>query len=97
MRIHQTRTQIEADMAVSRLAAAGLHPDEVRPWPHVAFAGADIGFWVEVPAAEADAARQILTGEAAPAGQNNGSDLPRILKLAAVVVIIMVALGMVIP
>jgi hypothetical protein len=55
-RLQQTRTQIEADLLISRLRAAGLHPSDLRVWPHVTLAGGDLFYGVEVPAAEVETA-----------------------------------------
>lgn len=84
-------------MAVSLLAASGLHPAEVRPWPHVTFAGADLGFWVEVPADEAEAARQLLSRPASDESSRPACATPVVLKAAVVVVLVLIALGALIP
>lgn len=97
-KVHQAQTQIEAEMAVSLLAAAGLHPAEVRPWPHIMFAGADLGFWVEVPAEEVEAARQILSQR--PASEPSptlSSAVPTVLKAAVIVVLVLISLGVLLP
>jgi hypothetical protein len=59
-RIRQTRTQIEAELLISRLRAAGLHPSDLRVWPHAMMAGADLFFGVEVPDEEAESATAVL-------------------------------------
>jgi hypothetical protein len=97
-RIRQTRTQIEAEMAASLLSAAGLHPAEVRQWAHIAFAGADLGFWVEVPADEEDAAREILSKRDTPEqGSTGPSSTSTILKATVVLVLVLIAAGMLVP
>ena len=94
----QTRTQIEADLVISRLRAAGLHPSELRIWPHVTLAGADLFYTVEVPADEADAANQVIR---APADHGRPVSSPDSLwtplKLGLVLVLVAIALGMLIP
>ena len=97
-KVHRTWTQIEAELAASLLASEGLHPAEVRAWPHVTFAGAELGFWVEVPADEAEAARQILQeNEGAETSTARESSTPTVLRIAVVVVIVMIAAGMLLP
>ncbi|MBL9134728.1 MAG: hypothetical protein JNK85_02620 [Verrucomicrobiales bacterium] len=58
--VRTTRTQIEADLLISVLRDAGLHPLELETFGHVSFAGADIDYSVRVPGAELDEARAIL-------------------------------------
>lgn len=91
----QTRTQIEADLLISRLRAAGLHPCELRVWPHVTLAGANLFYAIEVPPEEIDAANQVIGAttdveyRAYPAGST--------MRMAVLLVLVTVALGMLMP
>jgi hypothetical protein len=97
-RLRQTRTQIEADLLISRLRAAGLHPSELRIWPHVTLAGADLFYNVEVPGEEVDSARQIIQatddeGETVIAGHSPWI----VMRIAVAIVIAAIAMGVLIP
>ncbi len=59
--VRTTRTQVEADLLISVLRDAGLHPLDLQTFGHVSFAGADIDYSVRVPASELAEARQILS------------------------------------
>jgi hypothetical protein len=54
------QTQEEADLAISLLESAGLHPIDLEVSPHISLAGAETGFRVEVPKEELEAARELL-------------------------------------
>lgn len=97
-RLRQTRTQIEADLLISRLRAAGLHPADLRVWPHVTMAGADLFYGVEVPAEEAEAANQVIRTA------DDGAEAVTIryspqagIRIAIAIVIAVLALGMLLP
>ncbi len=98
MWLQQTRTQIEADLLISRLRAAGLHPSDLRIWPHVTLAGGDLFYRIEVPADEAEAAKQIIH-----ATDQDGEDLsgrrPGLgaIRVGVVLFIALVAAGMLLP
>ncbi len=55
-----TRTPIEADLLISVLRDAGLHPLELGTFGHVFLGGADIDYAVRVPAAELLEAQDLL-------------------------------------
>jgi hypothetical protein len=58
--LYTTPNLAEADLLVSALRAAGLHPLEVRTWPHITLAGAEIAYTVEVPSEENELARFVM-------------------------------------
>ena len=58
--IRTVRTAAEADLILSALRAAGLHPVEFSLSPHFSLAGTDVSFPIEVPTSEAEAARKIV-------------------------------------
>jgi len=95
--LRQTRTQIEADLLISCLRAAGLHPADLRVWPHVTLAGADLFYSVNVPEDEAEAADQIVRS------RDEGEQLPLgsagvvALRIAVGVLIACIGMGMLIP
>jgi hypothetical protein len=97
-RLRQTRTQIEADLVISRLRAAGLHPSDLRIWPHVTLAGADLFYGVDVPSEELEVADQII--RSAEPGQETASQSRSswsVIKLGLVLVIVAIAAGMLLP
>jgi hypothetical protein len=55
-----TRTQVEADLLIGVLQAAGLHPLELETFSHVSLAGADVDYSVRVPTSELARAREVL-------------------------------------
>jgi len=96
-RLRQTRTQIEADLLISRLRAAGLHPADLRIWPHVTLAGADLFYGVDVPVEELEAADQVIQaansdGEALRSGSRSSG-----IRLGIAIVIAVLAMGMLLP
>ena len=97
-RLRQTRTQIEADLLISRLRAAGLHPSDLRIWPHVTLAGANLFYDVEVPAEEAEAANQVIgrteNGDSL-ASRPNSTRI--ILRIGVALVLAALALGLALP
>ena len=58
--IKTAQTAMEADMILSALRAAGLHPVELSLSPHFSLVGMNISFPIEVPTSETEAAREIL-------------------------------------
>jgi len=58
--IRTTRTAIEADLIVSFLRGAGLHPVDFSFSPHFSLGGTEIPFPIEVPTTEIDAAKDLL-------------------------------------
>ena len=97
-RLRQTRTQIEADLLISRLRAAGLHPSDLRVWPHVTLAGADLFYGVEVPAEEVESANELIQASEGDAAPTINRD-PRwvVMRLAVASVIAAIAAGMLLP
>lgn len=55
-----TRTQVEADLIISVLRDAGLHPLELDTFGHFSLAGADVDYSVRVPTPELADARELL-------------------------------------
>ena len=96
-RLRQTRTQIEADLLISRLRAAGLHPSDLRVWPHVTLAGADLFYNVEVPGEEVDSARQIIRATDDEAESVIGHSPWIGMRIAVAIVIAAIAMGVLIP
>lgn len=58
--VRTTRSPDEADNLIDALRKAGLHPLELVHTPYLSLAGTDFSFPIEVPAPEADKARQLL-------------------------------------
>jgi hypothetical protein len=97
-RLQQTRTQIEADLLISRLRAAGLHPSDLRVWPHVSLAGGDLFYGIEVPAEEVETANQILRGNDGNGETvRSGGSAWIALRIAIAIVIAAIAGGMLLP
>ena len=92
----QTRTQVEADLLISLLRAEGLHPSDLRPWPNVSLAGGDLFYTIEVPVQEAEAAGEILGSLPTNHGLTAGPNLS-VIKTAALLVIIALTFGMLVP
>lgn len=59
--VKTARTAIEADLMISALRAAGLHPVELSMSSHFSVAGVDISYPIQVPVAEVEPARELLT------------------------------------
>jgi hypothetical protein len=59
--VSTARTAAEADMLISALRGAGLHPVDLSTSPHFSLAGAEIPFRIEVPTSEAGEARELLS------------------------------------
>ena len=59
--VYTSGTQAEADIVIGLLRSAGLHPLDLQTSPHVGFAGAEVGYRVEVPKQELDEAREVLS------------------------------------
>ena len=59
--VYMSGTQAEADIVIGLLRSAGLHPLDLQTSPHVGFAGAEVGYRVEVPKKEWDEAREVLS------------------------------------
>ncbi len=96
--LQQTRTQIEADLLISRLRAAGLHPSDLRIWPHVTLAGADLFYRVEVPADEVEPATQIIRPSGNGDEPRGAGRLPSgAIRVGLGIVIAMIAAGMLLP
>jgi hypothetical protein len=96
--LRQTRTPIEADLLISRLRAAGLHPRDLRVWPHVTLAGADLFYRVEVPAEEVEPANQIIRSSNAEDEVLGPGRLPLgAIRIVVGIVIAMIAAGMLLP
>ena len=97
-RLRQTPTQIEADLLISRLRAAGLHPSDLRIWPHVTLAGANLFYDVEVPAEEAEAANQVIGAKENSDGMPSRPNSTWILLRAGVALLLAaLALGLLLP
>jgi hypothetical protein len=58
--VRTVRTQAEAEMLISFLRSAGLHPLDLDTSSHFSLAGADISFHIEVPTTELEPARELL-------------------------------------
>jgi hypothetical protein len=58
--VRTARTAIEAEVLISVLRGAGLHPQELDTAGHFSLAGADVSFHVEVPTSELSAATEFL-------------------------------------
>jgi len=58
--VRTARTAIEAEVLISVLRGAGLHPQELDTAGHFSLAGADVSFHVEVPTNELSAATELL-------------------------------------
>lgn len=58
--VRTTRTQVEADLLISVLSDAGLHPLELQTSGHISLAGADIDYSVRVPTSELAEADSVL-------------------------------------
>jgi hypothetical protein len=97
-RIRQARTQIEADLLISRLRAAGLHPSDLRVWPHVTLAGADLFFNVEVPDEEIGSAEEIIrTADDEREIMGIGHSHWIVMRIAIALIIAAIAMGVLIP
>jgi len=59
--VRTARTQIEADLLLSVLRHAGLHPLDLDTSSHFSVAGVDIDYSVRVPTVELSQARDILS------------------------------------
>jgi hypothetical protein len=59
--VRTARTQVEADLLISLLRQAGLHPLELDTSSHFSLAGADIDYSIRVPTIELARAREILS------------------------------------
>ncbi len=96
--LRQTRTPIEADLLISRLRAAGLHPSDLRLWPHVTLAGADLFYRVEVRADEVEPANQIIRSSESGDELRSAGRLPSsAIRIAIGIVIAAIAAGMLLP
>ena len=58
--VRTTQTAAEADLMISALRRAGLHPVELSLASHVSHYGVDFSFPVQVPSEESRAAKEIL-------------------------------------
>ena len=58
--VRTVQTAGEADLMVSVLRSAGLHPVELYMSPHFGLAGAEVSFPIQVPSEEYAAAKEIL-------------------------------------
>ncbi len=97
-RLQQTRTQIEADLLISRLRAAGLHPADLRIWPNVMLAGAELFYSVDVPTEEIESASQIIQVADSGGVTVGHDDPPGIgIRLAFAIILTGLAFGLVIP
>lgn len=56
----ESRTQIEAELLISLLQQAGLHPLELDTSSHYSLAGVDIDYSVRVPTEELAQAKEVL-------------------------------------
>jgi hypothetical protein len=63
IRIAFARNAVEAGRIQSLIESKGFHPAPVATAAHVAFAGADQGYCVEVPSTEAVAVAALLRAE----------------------------------
>jgi hypothetical protein len=96
-RLQQARTQIEADLLISRLRAAGLHPSDLRVWPHVTLAGADLFYNVEIPGEEIDSAQQIIRATDYDREVSIGNSRWIVMRIAIAIIIAAIAMGVLIP
>ena len=64
--VRTTQTAAEADLMISALRAAGLHPLDLSLARHVSHYGADLSFPVQVPTEEATTAKEILESYGSP-------------------------------
>jgi hypothetical protein len=60
--VRTVRTVLEADMLITFMRSAGLHPLDINTSSHCSLAGAEIEFPIEVPTAELTEARELLKG-----------------------------------
>jgi hypothetical protein len=60
--VRTVRTAVEADMLITFMRSAGLHPLDINTSSHFSLAGAGIEFPIEVPTEELDSARELLKG-----------------------------------
>jgi hypothetical protein len=58
--VRTTQTASEADLMISVLRSAGLHPVELSLSPHFTLAGAEVFFPIQVPSEEHAAAKALL-------------------------------------
>ena len=58
--VRTARTAIEAEVLISVLRGAGLHPQDLETAGHFSLAGADVSFHIELPTGELSAARDFL-------------------------------------
>jgi hypothetical protein len=66
--VRRARTASEADLMISVLRSAGLHPVELSLSPHFGLAGAEVDFPIQVPLEEHAAAKAILDSWQTSAG-----------------------------
>ena len=66
--VRRARTASEADLMISVLRSAGLHPVELSLSPHFGLAGAEVDFPIQVPSEESAAAKEILDSWQTSAG-----------------------------
>ena len=64
--VRTVRTAVEADMLITYMRSAGLHPLDLNTSSHFSLAGADVDFRIEVPTEEQNAAREFLKGHDDP-------------------------------
>ena len=60
--VRTVRTAVEADMLITFMRNAGLHPLDLNTSSHFSLAGADVEFRIEVPTEELNAAREFFKG-----------------------------------
>ncbi len=97
-RVRQTRTQIEAELLISRLRAAGLHPSDLRVWPHVTLAGGELFYHVEVPRDEVPAADRVIRSAADEDVGHGAPSLPWVpIRIGVALLIAALAAGMLLP
>jgi hypothetical protein len=65
--VRTARTQVEADLLISVLRHAGLHPLDLDTFGHFSLAGADVDYAVRVPTGELAQARDALLHHETPA------------------------------
>ena len=58
--VRTAQTAGEADLMISVLRSAGLHPVDLSLSPHFGLAGAEVDFPIQVPSEEHAAAKAIL-------------------------------------
>jgi hypothetical protein len=61
--VRTVRTAVEADMLITFMRSAGLHPLDLNTSSHFSLAGADVEYRIEVPTEELNAAREFLKGQ----------------------------------